>query len=130
MNRYRTTLPLLAFVLGVSGSVIAQGHGPYEPVSAASSASSASAAAYAQEYDHHGDWDTPPAEFREVQREGFHDGVEGAKKDFDNHRTPDVSNREEYRHPKVSHADRADYREGFRRGYEMAMTHLMGEPRR
>lgn len=121
MNRYRTTIPLLAFVLGVSGPVIAQGHGPYEPVSASS--------AYAQDqgYDHHGDWDVPPAEFREVQREGFHDGVEGAKKDFDNHRTPDVNNREEYRHPKVSHADRADYRDGFRRGYEVATNHLMAE---
>jgi len=123
MTLYRRSLPLLAFLLGVSGPVIAQGHGPYEPTNT-------SPTAYAQDYDHHGDWDAPPAEFREVQREGFHDGVEGAKKDFDNHRTPDVNNREEYRHPKVSHADRADYREGFRRGYEVAMAHLMGEPGR
>jgi len=72
-------------------------------------------------------WDTPPAEFREVQRQGFHDGIEGARKDFDHHRMPDVRNREEYRHPHVDPAMREDYREGYRRGYEVAMHHLMGE---
>jgi hypothetical protein len=44
-------------------------------------------------------WDTPPREFREIQQQGYHDGIEGARKDFDNHRRPDVNNREEYRHP-------------------------------
>jgi hypothetical protein len=119
MRLNRSTFPLIAFVLGTSGVVVAQGLGPYHPVSA-------SAAAYAQDY--HDDWDTPPREFRDVQRQGFHDGIEGAKKDFDNHRTPDVNNRDEYRHPKVPRSDREDYREGFRRGYEVAMTHLMGQP--
>lgn len=116
------TLPLMAAVLGVSGVVVAQGHGPYEP---------GNGAAYVQDYDHHDhdDWDTPPHEFREVQRRGFHDGIEGAKKDFDNHRRPDVNNREEYRHPDVPHSEREDYREGYRRGYEAAMSHLMGYPR-
>jgi len=70
-------------------------------------------------------WDAPPAEFREVQRQGFHDGIEGARKDFDHHRMPDVKNREEFRHPHVDPAVREDYREGFRRGYEMAMHHMM-----
>ena len=118
------TLPLIAAVLGVSGVVVAQGHGPYEPIHGAA------AAAYAQDYDHHdhGDWDAPPHEFREIQRQGFHDGVEGAKKDFDHHRMPDVSNREEYRHPSVPKSDREDYREGYRRGYEAAMAHLTGHP--
>ena len=72
-------------------------------------------------------WDTPPAEFRDVQRQGFHDGIEGARKDFDHHRPPDVNNREEYRHPHVDPSMRADYREGFRRGYDVGMQHLMGE---
>lgn len=75
----------------------------------------------------HGDWDAPPAEFREIQRQGFHDGIEGARKDFDNHRAPDVRNRDEYRHPHVEASAREDYREGFRRGYEKAMQHLMGD---
>lgn len=74
-------------------------------------------------------WDTPPGEFREVQRQGFHDGIEGARKDFDHHRRPDVNNREEYRHPHVDRAAREDYRAGYRRGYEVAMHHLMSGPR-
>jgi len=72
-------------------------------------------------------WDTPPAEFRDVQRQGFHDGIEGARKDFDHHRMPDVNNREEYRHPHVDRSVREDYREGYRRGYEVAMHHLMSQ---
>jgi hypothetical protein len=69
----------------------------------------------------------PPGEFREVQRQGFHDGIEGARKDFDHHRAPDVNNREEYRHPHVDRAVRDDYREGYRRGYDVAMRHMMGQ---
>jgi hypothetical protein len=64
-------LPVVALVLGTSGVVVAQGHGPYQP------ASNSSAAAYAQDYGHHDDWDSPPPEFREIQRQGYHDGVEG-----------------------------------------------------
>ena len=70
-------------------------------------------------------WENPPAEFREIQRQGYHDGIEGARKDFDNHRRPDVNNREEYRHPHVEASAREDYREGFRRGYDTATDHLM-----
>ena len=77
-----------------------------------------------------GGWDAPPAEFREFQRKGFHDGVEGARKDFDNHRPPNVDNREEYRHPDVPHDMRHDYRDGFRRGYDSAMHHLADNDRR
>ena len=117
------TLPLMAAVLGVSGVVVAQGHRPFDSVNGAA------ASAYAQEYDHHDDWDQPPHEFREVQRQGFHDGVEGAKKDFEHHRMPDVNNRDEYRHPNVSKAYREDYREGYRRGYDAAMAHMTGQPR-
>jgi hypothetical protein len=77
-----------------------------------------------------GGWDAPPSEFREVQKQGFHDGIEGARKDFDHHRAPNVNDREEYRHPHVDASVRDDYREGFRRGYDVAMQHLMGEPPR
>jgi hypothetical protein len=77
---------------------------------------------YAQDQ---GGWDTPPAEFREIQRQGYHDGIEGARKDYDQHRRPDVNNREEFRHPRVEASAREDYREGFRRGYEKAMDHMM-----
>ncbi len=70
-------------------------------------------------------WDQPPAEFREVERQGFRDGVDGARKDYDHHRFPNVENRSEYRHPHMDASLREDYRRGFRRGYDDAMRHLM-----
>ncbi len=90
----------------------------------ASGAASGAPVAYGQE----GQWDAPPSDFREAQLRGFHDGIEGARKDFENHRAPDVNNREEYRHPRISSSLREDYREGFARGYDRAMAHLMGRP--
>jgi hypothetical protein len=78
--------------------------------------------------DHRGggdhDWDAPPSEFRDAQRQGFHDGIEGARRDFDNHRPPNPENRDEFRHPHVARDLREDYRDGFRRGYERAMSHM------
>jgi hypothetical protein len=73
-------------------------------------------------------WDMPPDEFNDVQRQGFHDGMEGARRDSDNHRRFDVNNRDEYRHPHVSPELRDAYREGFRHGYDRAMAHLTGQP--
>jgi hypothetical protein len=71
-----------------------------------------------------GGWDAPPSEFRAVQQQGFRDGLEGFHRDMDNHRRPDPNNRDEYRNPSVPFRDRADYRAGFRRGYEAAMAHF------
>ncbi|HZP07118.1 MAG TPA: hypothetical protein VFB43_19620 [Terracidiphilus sp.] len=99
------------------------------PVVSSSSSRAYGAAPQAPGYGDRPGWDAPPSEFREVQRQGFHDGIEGARRDFDHHRRPDVDRREEYRHPHVDRAVREDYREGYRRGYEMAMHHLMGETR-
>lgn len=75
-----------------------------------------------------GDWDAPPQEFSEIQRQGFRDGVEGARKDFGNHRQPNPNNRDEYRKPRVPHQMWDAYREGFRRGYDAGIHHLMGGP--
>src|SRR5579872_3567855 len=73
------------------------------------------------------DWQRPPDAWNDVQRRGFHDGIEGAHKDFDNHRRPDVDNREEYRRPNnIPPPMWAAYREGFRRGYDVGMSHLSG----
>ena len=72
-----------------------------------------------------GGWDAPPSEFRDVQRRGFHDGIEAARRDFDHHRPPNVNGRDEYRHPHVDASMREDYREGFRRGYDVGTRHLM-----
>jgi len=73
-----------------------------------------------------GPWDAAPGEFSEIQRRGFQEGMEGARRDVENHRRPDPNNRDEYRNPNVPPQMRDEYREGFRRGYERAMAHLMG----
>ena len=71
-------------------------------------------------------WEAPPSQFQqEIQRRGFRDGIDGARKDYGNHRRPDVNNRDEYRHPSVPGRDRRAYREGFRRGYNVGVQHLM-----
>src|ERR1017187_2275298 len=75
------------------------------------------------------DWDMPPGELNETQRRGFHDGVEGARKDFENHRQANVENRDEYRHPQLPGELREAYRDGFRRGYAVAVSHLYEAPR-
>lgn len=77
-------------------------------------------------YHDRGDWDAVPPEFREIERRGFHDGIEGARHDFDNHRRPDPNNRDEFRHPHVDGADRRAYREAFRRGYWVGVRHIYG----
>jgi len=73
-----------------------------------------------------GGWDAPPPELQDVQRLGFHDGIVGAQKDFDNHRNPDPNNRDEYRHPSLPRYEWDAYRDGFRRGYQRGVDHLMG----
>jgi hypothetical protein len=109
--RKQLAIPALAFALATSGFAMAQ---PF-----------AMPAPAFQDQDRDRDWDTPPKEFRDIQRQGYHDGIEGARKDYDNHRRPDVENRDEYRHPPVPESGRADYREGFRQGYERAWDHMM-----
>lgn len=71
-------------------------------------------------------WDAVPDEFDALRRQGFHDGIEGARRDYGNHRRPDVENRDEYRHPHLPPDQREAYREGFRRGYRVGINHLMG----
>jgi hypothetical protein len=75
-----------------------------------------------------GGWDAPPQELQELQRRGFHDGIEAARNDFNNQRRPDVNRREEFRHPRVPRDDRDAYRDGFRRGYDTAISHLSHGP--
>jgi hypothetical protein len=72
-----------------------------------------------------GGWDAPPQEFADVARRGFHDGMEGARKDYENHRAPNVNNRDEFRHPNVPRDERHDYRMGFERGYDAGVRHMM-----
>lgn len=64
----------------------------------------------------------------QARMRGFQDGMEGAMHDFDNHRRPDPDNRDEFRHPHVPYELQDPYRDGFRRGYNVAMRGLMGLP--
>jgi hypothetical protein len=72
-------------------------------------------------------WDQPPDEFRDVQKRGFHDGIEAARKDFDAHRDPNPERHEMFKHPHVDPSMRDDYRDGFRHGYDAATHHMMAE---
>ena len=115
MNLKLSAVPALALLLGASCLVTARANagapGPPSP-------------GYGQD---RGNWEAPPGEFNDIQRRGFHDGIEGARKDVENHRRPDVNNRDEYRHPPVPRNQRDAYREGFRRGYQQTMSHMMDE---
>ncbi len=82
------------------------------------------------EYHDQAGWDAPPSEYGDIERRGYHDGIEGARKDFENHRKPNVNNRDEYKHPSVSGAERDQYRASFRRGYDAAVEHMMNGPQR
>jgi hypothetical protein len=108
MIRNRTTTALLALAL-LSGAGLASAQyyqGPQGPPQA---------------------WEAPPPQFVEAQQRGYHDGAEGARKDFDNHRPPNVNNRDEYRNPHfIAPPDRHSYREGFREGYRVAVQHIYG----
>lgn len=82
-----------------------------------------SGAGYVQERP----WDQPPDEYRDVQRQGFHDGVEAARRDWDHHAHKDADDHERYRHPPVARDMHDDYRSGFREGYSRAMHHMQEE---
>ena len=71
-----------------------------------------------------GGWDAPPQEFRDIQRQGFMDGVQAGRADFENRRPPNVERTGGFRHPPVRSRDRDAYREGFRRGYDLAFSHF------
>ena len=117
MKLFRFAVPAFALIFGAAtlATIPAQAM-PASPVQG-----------YGQD---HGNWDAPPREFEEIQRRGFRDGIAGANRDFDNHRRPDVNNRDEYRNAGGPRRVREAYREGFRRGYDVAMGHLMGMPGR
>lgn len=77
---------------------------------------------YDRDRDGRGGWDAPPSEFtRDVQRNGFRDGLTGAQRDFENHRPPNVNNRDEYRDYRGP--ERRAYRQAFARGYRAWWDH-------
>jgi len=70
-----------------------------------------------------GQWDAPPSEFSEISRQGFHDGIQAARFDMENHRGMDPRDSRMFRHPPVDRGQRHDYRQGFIQGYNVAMHH-------
>jgi len=79
---------------------------------------------------YYGGQQPPRGPYFAVRRQGFQDGMEGALKDFSAHRRPDPNNRDEYRHPHVPYQMQEPYRDGFRRGYQVTVSELMGGPNR
>ena len=80
LNRF--AVPALALLLGATGLGTARASGV--PLGTPNG--------YGQD---RGGWDAPPQEWQEIQRRGFHDGIESARRDIDSHRRPDVNNRDE-----------------------------------
>lgn len=110
MKLTRIAAPLLALtLLGGPGVVVAQGPPP---------------PGYGRGPGP-GGWDAPPRAYRGIQQQGFRDGIEGARKDIENHRRPNVNNRDEYRNPNVPRNVRRDYRNAFRQGYNTGMQHML-----
>jgi len=75
----------------------------------------------------HFGWDTPPNEFREFQRRGFHDGLDAAHRDFEHHMRPDVNQHPEFHNPPVPPEFARDYQDGFRHGYDNAVRHFFAD---
>jgi hypothetical protein len=75
--------------------------------------------------DDRGRWDAPHQEYRDIERLGFRDGEQGAWRDFENHRRPDVRNRDEFRRPHVPDPLKAEYREAFSRGYDAGVQRIL-----
>lgn len=72
-----------------------------------------------------GRWDAPPRGYtRDIQRQGYRDGLYGAQKDFENHRRPTVMNRDEYRNYRGP--DRRAYQSAFQAGYNAWWGHQRG----
>lgn len=72
-----------------------------------------------------GTWspDEPQGSWSHAWHSGFHDGVEAARHDVEAGRPPDPDRHDTFRHPDLPHDQRADFREGFRRGYHMVYDH-------
>jgi len=79
------------------------------------------------QYEGQGRWDEAPSEYRDAERQGFHDGVEAARHDFETRSHKDADDHDRYRHPRVEREMVSDYRAGFKEGYSRAMHHMKDE---
>jgi hypothetical protein len=67
--------------------------------------------------------DEPQGNWSQAWHSGFHDGIEAAHHDIDAHRPPDPDRHDKFRHPDLPRDERGEFREGFRRGYQMVYDH-------
>jgi len=65
-------------------------------------------------------WDAPPAEFDEMNRRAFHDGIDAAQSDFLSGRRMEANGSSAFKHPPVPKELRDAYRASFTRGYDAA----------
>ena len=133
MRSNRFVVPLLALALSGPGAAFAQyqpppQQGPPPGYQQPGYPPQGPPAGYQQQGP--GGWDAPPPEYQdEFTRRGFHDGIEGARKDYENHRPPSPENRDEFRRPNfIPRPYRREYRDAFKRGYFMAVRHMEGRP--
>jgi hypothetical protein len=58
----------------------------------------------------------PPAEFGPVAQQGFHDGVDAARRDIRAGLAPNIQRHPRFRNPPIGPPE--EYRRGFRAGYD------------
>ncbi len=115
MRKTWLTVSALAVALGAtSGGIAAKAY-------------AAAPSPAAAQYQDQGRWDEAPSEYRDAQRQGFRDGIEAARRDFETRSHKDADDHERYRHPQVEREFRDDYRHAFREGYSRAMHHMKEE---
>jgi hypothetical protein len=69
-------------------------------------------------------WQQPPNEYNDVQRQGFHAGLDAARHDIDGGLAPDPQRHSDFRHPQgVPQNLHDDFRHGFENGYQTAYQH-------
>jgi hypothetical protein len=114
MNIKWFSIPALALCIAAPGAIKAIAH----------EAQPAPSAAQYQDHDRDRDWDRTPDGYRDVQRQGFHEGMEAARRDYMEHRHADADDHDVYKHPPVDERDRRIFRDGFKEGYRRAMDHM------
>ncbi|MGH9617474.1 MAG: hypothetical protein ACRD28_12100 [Acidobacteriaceae bacterium] len=107
MKKAKTTLTMLASAVLMAGIAVA-------PIAVPQ--------AHAQINIHLG-WQQPPPDYNGVRRQGFHDGIDAARRDIGRGMAPNPNRHERFRHPPVRRGQRDDYRRGFSRGYQAAYDH-------
>lgn len=84
----------------------------------------APAAAWHQDQDQNRTWGQAPDSYRDVQRRGYQEGIEAARRDAESGHHRDADDHDVYKHPPVDRRDRSAFRDAFRQGYSDGMRHM------